>query len=55
MKNLIHNAKSLLLVALFAAATALAGCNAADLTGPDADVDPQAQSCGDNCSNGHNL
>ena len=53
MKNIINVAKSVAIIALFAASTTLFGCNAADLAGPD---QPQAQSeCETDCSNGRNL
>ena len=55
MKSLIKFAKSLAIVALFAASTTMLGCNAADLAGP-ADTPQQQGDCqGSECSNGRNL
>ncbi len=53
MKHLINLAKSLTLIAFFAGATLLVGCNAADLAGPE-DA-PQSQNECAECSNGRNL
>ena len=57
MKNLLKNTKSLILVSFFALATALAGCSADSLAGPQDNEAPAVQSeCrGSNCPNGHNL